>query len=123
VVWDPAPRTRIRETFRGDISTMTSLTIFVIGSSNDLLHHISACVVNSTKTPDLILNFLKFFRRLYAPISDHVTPALIPAELPLQSAPRPQDISYPLPSVIAQSLLSCRSIVPSTFLPTTASMV
>jgi hypothetical protein len=41
-------------------------------------------VVNSTKTLELIQIFLKFFRSLYAPVSDHVTPALILAELPLQ---------------------------------------
>jgi hypothetical protein len=39
-------------------------------------------VVNSTKTLDLIPNFLDFFRRLYAPVSDHVTPALTLAEMP-----------------------------------------
>jgi hypothetical protein len=40
-------------------------------------------VVNFTKTLDFIPNFLDFFRKLYAPFSSHVTPALILAELPL----------------------------------------
>jgi hypothetical protein len=40
-------------------------------------------VVNSTKTPDLIPIFYHFFRSLYAPVSNHVIPALILAELPL----------------------------------------
>jgi hypothetical protein len=40
-------------------------------------------VVNSTKTLEFIPNFLDFFRRLYAPVSDHVTPALTLAELPI----------------------------------------
>jgi hypothetical protein len=39
-------------------------------------------VVNSTKTLDFIPTFLNFFRRLNAPVSDHVTPALILAEMP-----------------------------------------
>jgi hypothetical protein len=42
----------------------------------------SSSVVNATKTLDLITNFLNFFRSLYAPVSNHVTPALILAELP-----------------------------------------
>jgi hypothetical protein len=40
-------------------------------------------VVNSTKTLELIPIFLNFFRSLYAPVSNHVTPALTPAKLPL----------------------------------------
>jgi hypothetical protein len=44
---------------------------------------ISDCVVNSTKTPDLIPIFYHFFRSLYVPVSDHVIPVLIFAELPL----------------------------------------
>jgi hypothetical protein len=43
----------------------------------------SSSVVNSTKTLDFIPNFLNFFRRLYAPFLDHVTPVLVLAELPL----------------------------------------
>jgi hypothetical protein len=39
-------------------------------------------VVNSTKTPELIPIFLNFFRNLYAPVFNHVTPAPILAELP-----------------------------------------
>jgi hypothetical protein len=38
-------------------------------------------VVNSTKTPDLIPIFYLFFRSLYAPVSNHVIPALALAEL------------------------------------------
>jgi hypothetical protein len=41
------------------------------------------CRKNSTKTLNLIPIFLNFFRGLYAPVLDHVTPALILAELPL----------------------------------------
>jgi hypothetical protein len=40
-------------------------------------------VVNPTKTLELFTIFLNFFRSLYAPVLDHVTPALILAELPL----------------------------------------
>jgi hypothetical protein len=39
-------------------------------------------VVNSTKALDLIPNFLDFFRRLYAPVSNHVIPVLTLADLP-----------------------------------------
>jgi hypothetical protein len=39
-------------------------------------------VINSTKTLELIPNFLNFFQRLYAPVFNHVTLALILAELP-----------------------------------------
>jgi hypothetical protein len=37
-------------------------------------------VVNSTKTLNFIPNFLNFFRRLYAPIFNHVTSVLILAK-------------------------------------------
>jgi hypothetical protein len=40
-------------------------------------------VVNSTKALKLIPTFLKFFQSIYVPVFDHVTPALILAELPL----------------------------------------
>jgi hypothetical protein len=61
---------------------------FVVGEVERhpvLLHERGAkydVVVTSTKTPELIPIFLKFFRSLYAPVPDHVTPALILAELP-----------------------------------------
>jgi hypothetical protein len=42
----------------------------------------AVAVVNSTETLEFIPNFLDFFRSLYAPVSDHVTPALILAEMP-----------------------------------------
>jgi hypothetical protein len=45
--------------------------------------HETMGVINSTKTPELFPIFLDFFRRLYAPVFDHVIPALILAELPL----------------------------------------
>jgi hypothetical protein len=38
-------------------------------------------VVNSTKTPELIPILLDFSRSLYAPVSNHMTPALKLAEL------------------------------------------
>jgi hypothetical protein len=44
---------------------------------------LSMYVVNSTKTLKLIPIFLHFFRRLYAPVLDHVTPAPTLAKLPL----------------------------------------
>jgi superfamily II DNA helicase RecQ len=70
-----------------DVAGMVSLPIIVIYYYSSY----SCCfqgidipdVVNSTKTVELIPTFLNFFRSLYAPVSDHVTPALILAELPL----------------------------------------
>jgi hypothetical protein len=52
-------------------------------SSGGAFLNCSGGVVNSTKTLKLIPIFLDFFRSLYAPVSNHVTPALILAELPL----------------------------------------
>jgi hypothetical protein len=49
---------------------------------HELVHIYVIRVVNSTKTPEFTPIFLNFFRSLYAPVSDHVTPALILAELP-----------------------------------------
>jgi hypothetical protein len=48
--------------------------------------NLGACrldLVNSTKTLNSIPNFLDFFRTLYVLVLDHVTLALILAELPL----------------------------------------
>jgi hypothetical protein len=84
-------------------------------------------VVNSTKTLEFIPIFLDFFQSIYALVSDHVTLAFILAKVAaLVSAKTPEfllSFSYQLLSVIAQSLLSCRTIVPSTFLLYWASMV
>jgi hypothetical protein len=51
--------------------------------SERALEEADARVLTSTKTLEFFPIFLNFFRSLYAPVSDHVTLALILAELPL----------------------------------------
>jgi hypothetical protein len=50
------------------------------GGSSDKGHLL--VVVNSTRTLELFPIFLNFFRSLYVPFSNHVTPALTLAKLP-----------------------------------------
>jgi hypothetical protein len=85
--------------------------------------HGASFVVNSTKTLDFIPDFLNFFRRLYAPVSDHVTPVLTLAKMPHSSAPRLQSFSYHCPIYINQSLLFMPNHCSPHILSISASMV
>jgi ATP-dependent DNA helicase PIF1 len=67
---------KILAMFPGDVKTYHS-------ADKATAEHGIDGVVNSTKALDFIPIFLDFFRRLYAPVLDHVTPALRLAELPL----------------------------------------